>query len=202
MKDRGVGWSPVILGTLVAIVAGCGQPGGGRTSARKPVESPRLAQTAPQPPRLRVETHGVRELSWQSNGKYIMRARADSFVADEETGKARLRRAKAILYKNGKEAASISADSIEADAKTETLSATGGTVVRSFANNTSLRAGKIVWRHGLNKFSGSEGISVKSDAGVLRADTMEGDTTLKEIELRSDKGGVASVNATALKLSL
>ncbi|MDO8587491.1 MAG: hypothetical protein Q7T82_10680 [Armatimonadota bacterium] len=202
MANRRLSLCLVVLVMLMAALAGCGKPGRVRNAVRKPAVTPPRAGRGLQSPRLRVVTHGVRELSWQSGGRYIMRARAKTFVADEETGKARLKGAKAILYKNGREAASLSADTIDADAKAGTLRATGGIVVQSLLGNVRARAESLVWKNRENRLLGEGGISVASDAGALSADRLEGDTTLKEVKLWSDKGGKASLAATALKLSL
>jgi LPS export ABC transporter protein LptC len=190
----------VELALLTAVIAGCGRPASGRSPSS-------TAQAATKPARkslkgssnLRVVTHGVKELSWQSGGQYIMRAKAKTLVADEETGKARLQDAHAILFKDGKQAATLSSDLIEADVNASKLTATGGITARSLVRDVQFRAQSLTWMNKKNRITGDGGVTVTSSAGNLSADGLEGDTALKQITLHSRRGGRASINVAALE---
>ena len=188
---------------LTIVLVGCGRTGTVRGSAGSNARAPHQTKdTELQASKIRVVTSGVKELSWQSGGQYVMRAKARELVADEVTGKASLKDGHAIMFKQGKEAALMSAKLIEADRRAMTLSATGGITVRSLMRNTQVRAQSVSWWRKDNRLSAAGGVSVTSSAGSISADRMDGDIDMKRITLYSDKGGRASLNVSPMERPL
>lgn len=180
-----------ILPILMAVIlAGCGKPGNVRTPGSS------QSKAKPQRSKVRVVTSGVKELTWQAGGQYIMRAKAGQLIADEETGKANLKDGRAIMFKDGKESAVMSAKLIEADTHASTLVASGGITVRSLVRNAQISAKTATWWRKQDRISGEGGVVLTSGAGRILADRMEAETALKQVTLYSDKGGRASVNVS------
>ena len=180
---------PALAGIL--LLAGCArvekQPG----VARRPDVSEKAA-------RLRVESRGLRELSWQENGKYIMRASA-ARLTGEEQGKSELKGARLTLYRAGVESARISAGVIRADARARTLTATGGIAVDSATNDTHVTVRSLEWKYREGKIVGEGGVRVSSGLGEVYGDRFTADTGLDKVTLYSSGGGRASLNAAAPK---
>ena len=202
MPNRRILMGLAELVLLTAFIVGCGRSAGssGPSSTAKARAKPALTSKAQKSMSdLRVVTHGVKELSWQSGGQYIMRAKGETLVADEETRKARLQKAHATLFKDGKEAAFVSSDLIEADLNEKILTATRGITARSLVRDIQFHAQSLTWLNKKNRIIGDGGVSVTSAAGNLYADGLEGDTALKQITLHSRRGGRASLNVAALE---
>jgi hypothetical protein len=182
---------------LTVVLVGCGKSGGVRGSAgalARPVHQAKDAEL--QASKIRVVTNGVKDMSWQSGGQYIMRAKARELVADEVTGKASLKDGHVILFKHGKQAALLSAKLIEADTRAGALVAMGGITVRSLVANAEVRAQSVTWWRKQNRLLGVGGVSMSSSAGYVLADRVDGETAMQHITLYSDKGGRASLNVS------
>jgi hypothetical protein len=185
---------------LMAALVGCGKSGSVRGPAGAVVRPTHQSKSPDlQASKLRVVTSGVKDLSWQSGGQYIMRAKARELVADEVTGRASLRDGRAILFKQGKEAALMSAKLIEADTRASCLTASGGISVRSLVRNARVSAKSLTWRRKQNRLFGTGGVNVTSSAGNISADRLDGDTSLNEVTLYSDAGGRASLNVSVVE---
>ncbi|MDO8684681.1 MAG: hypothetical protein Q7N50_14545 [Armatimonadota bacterium] len=184
------------------LLAGCGRTPkreAATSKAQKLQDIKKIAKALTNTAKLQVESKGVKELSWQSNGSYIMRASAKSLTADERSLTAQLSGARAVLYKNGKEAMSVSARLIEVDGKAEKLTARNGATAKSLVRDVSARVGNLTWTHKDHRIIGEGAVTVASGAGSLSGDRFVGDTELKQIRVYARNGGRASLSAAALE---
>ena len=185
---------------MLLVVAGLLLPAGCGRAEKRP-GAPAPGEKAGPPKRaekVRVESRGLRELSWQEDGKYIMRASAGRLTGEEQ-GKLELRDARVTLYREGSEAVKVSAPVISADTQGKTLAARDGVVVDSIAGDTRVTVGSLLWRYREGKMIGEGGVRVSSSLGEVTGDRLVADTKLDRVVLYSGGGGRASLNAAAAK---
>ena len=198
MSKLGVWTGMAALGVCLAF-AGCGNRGGQQSIERRRPAGGRTESAGKKNSAVHFESRGVKELSWQEGGRYVMRASAESLSFDEETGKSALKQARVVLYKHGSEAAVVTAADVETDGKKRELTATGGVSARSSARGLSVSASKLNWSQRTQKLIGRGGVRAKSDVAEVSADTMIAESDLKHVTLRSASGGRASVNMKAVE---
>ena len=126
-----------------------------------------------------------------------MRASGESLTADEASRTASIRKAKAELYRDGRRAASVSADMIRADAEAGELTAAGAVKAESLLREAALSVAELTWNHRDHRITGRGGVRFESDVGSVSADAVTTDTAFQTVRLYSDRGGRAFLNATS-----
>lgn len=188
----------VLVVSSALAMSGCSGPRGS-SPGQKPVSSAQKDKPAAIASRIRVESKGVKELSWQEGGHYVMRASAASLSLDETTGKSKLTKARVVLYKLGSAAVEVTADSIDADNASRILTATGGVRASSLVKGAGFTADTVAWNQANQQITASGNIVAHTASGKLWGDSLVGGTDLERLVLSSRSGGRAVFSGSALE---
>lgn len=188
-------WSGTIwiLASLL-VAAGCG----------KTEEVPVTAPPSPTPtpaPRIGAVVEGARFAFSDKNGKRVAEITAESGAATgtgEDDAIGEMRNARATLYRDGVPAATMTANKLEPDTRTRTITGTGN--VRLVAEKTSdgvvstVRADRMVWQYDRNKIHGTGNVLVThGNVARIPGTTIDADTSLRIVKMT---GGTAPITGT------
>jgi LPS export ABC transporter protein LptC len=155
--------------------------------------SPRPAPTAsPTPlPQFQGKAKGLNITLFDDRGQKIAEVSGESAGLDPQgkTQTVSLNKGKAVLFKDGKPASTLSANRITANDATRTVQASGGVVVRSLeqAGAPTARADKVNWEHDKDRIQGEGNVRVTAETTLdIPAASFTGDTKLQKLEIQGN----------------
>jgi hypothetical protein len=131
-----------------------------------PIPSPTPFSTpTPNSPNLKGTLTGLNLTLFDTKGLKVAEVQAGTAGIDP-TNKARIASASrgvATLYREGKPAAKLSADRVEANEKEQTIQASGNVLVQGFDPNgtPTVRADTVVWQYRADQIRGSGNVRVR-----------------------------------------
>ena len=183
----GFTYAAIIGAATLCLLAGCSNrktatATGSPTPPTKPTPTPTL------PPQFQGAAQRINITLFDAKGRKIAEVSGDS-AGLTPVGKSQevsVTRGKATLFKDGKPAATVSADRLTADNLSRILKATGGVVVRSLEQEgtPTARADTVTWEHDRDRIHGTGGVKVTADTGwEIPAASFTGDTELKTLDV-------------------
>lgn len=194
---------PAVAIGLAGLAAGCGRSGGSTTAAASP--PPKPASVAPTTPPLAAQVGGLDLTLLDKEGRPVARVTAQTgalrSVASPASSPAggrsgfsaigQLAGSVAVLYKNGKPAARMTADSVHADQATQTVVGIGSVSVRSLAlpDTPAIRADRMTWRHATGTIQGAGHVLITRAPDLrLPGTAFTADTQLRTFQLKGGDG--------------
>ncbi|MBC8135737.1 MAG: LPS export ABC transporter periplasmic protein LptC [Fibrella sp.] len=161
-----------------------------------------VASPTPTPaPRIGAVTEGPR-FAWSDKlGNRVAEISAESGAAtgagaDDVAGE--MKKARAILYQNGKPVATLTADKLQPDTRTRKITGSGN--VRLVSRSTpdgivsSVRADHMVWEYDRNQIHGTGNVLVtQGDLARIPGTAIDADTALQTVTMT---GGSAPITGT------
>ncbi len=180
----------------VLVAAGCG-----KTEEARETAIPTPSPTPTPAPRLGAVVEGARFAFSDTNGKRVAEIMAESGAAtgagaDDAVGE--MRNARATLYRDGVPAATMTANKLEPDTRTRTITGTGNVRLtsRTLFNGvvTAVRADRMVWEYDRDKIHGTGNVLVThGDTVRMPAIAIDADTALQTVNMT---GGGAPITGT------
>lgn len=122
-------------------------------------------------------------LDWaDKNGKMMMSAKASDFSGNQKEGKLVLRNFSGTLFEKGKKSAYIEAPLATATSKDKIVQVDKGVRIKSFTNNSSMVANKIVWLAEKDKIYAYDGV-LTTEYGKITGKFFELNTALETFEV-------------------
>ena len=177
-----------ICAAALFAIAGCGpKSSGGGAPKASPSPSP-----SPKAPPLEATVTDFDLLLTDSKGAPVARMKAKAGSVGPGVGAAgaayqgTLLNGTATLYQEGKPAATMRADKVEADQAKRTVTGRGNVVVKSLqsAESPAIRADEMTWSFDKNKVRGRGKVLVTREPDWnIPAESFEADTQVREVTL-------------------
>ncbi len=176
----------VPLALLVA-AGGCGKSNTPTQTAVQATPTP-TPSASPTPLPLSATVQKLDLTLLDRDGKMVAKLAAKAGRVGSQGGKApegaaQLKEGTATLYQNGKPTATLIADTLTADRKTQVVQGKGNVLVRSLIHKgaPAIRADVVTWTYGSSKIIGTGNVvaTLNSPAWKLPGDRFEADTAIE-----------------------